>query len=245
MSDRKVLVVGGGVEGVRAALAKAEEGAQVTVVEKFPTLGAERIPRDRLIGPEDAFINPDLDKIRNHGNIEVLPYSEIKKITRGNGKVDARVLKRSLRVDNSKCTDCKACIKVCPVNMFDDFDEDFTFRTAVDYANPKAGEYNIYKEDQPVCQRTCPAHLDIRGYAGRIADGDYLGSLAVIRDRLPLPGSIGRVCPHPCETACNRQYLDEAVSICFLKRYVADVEIDQGIEPVYETPEKKLPGKVA
>jgi len=245
VSDRKVLVVGGGVEGVRAALGKAEEGAHVTVVEKFPTLGAERIPRDRLIGPEDAFINPDLDKVRNHENIELLPYSEIKKITRDNGKVNARVLKRSLRVDNSKCTDCKACIKVCPVNMFDDFDEDFTFRTAVDYANPQAGEYNIYKEDQPVCQRTCPAQLDIRGYVGRIADGNYLDSLAVIRDRLPLPGSIGRVCPHPCETACNRQYLDEAVSICFLKRYVADVEIDQGIEPVYETPEKKLPGKVA
>jgi len=115
----------------------------------------------------------------------------------------------------------------------------------VDYCHPQTGEYNIYKEDMPVCQRTCPANLDIRSYVGLIADGKYLDSLAVIRDRLPLPGSIGRICPHPCETACNRQYLDEPISICFLKRFVADVELDENIEPVYETPDKKYPEKVA
>jgi heterodisulfide reductase subunit A len=80
---------------------------------------------------------------------------------------------------------------------------------------------------------------------GLIADGRYLDSLSVIRDRLPLPGSIGRICPHPCETACNRQYLDEPISICFLKRYVADVELNENIEPVYETPEKKFSEKIA
>jgi len=245
VEDKKVLIVGGGLKGVRAAAEKAKAGAQVTIVEKFPTLGAERIPRDRIIKPDNAFENPDLDEIRNNANVEVLTYSDLKKVTKENGKVHVSILNKSLRVDNSKCNDCKACIKVCPVNMFDDFDEGFTFRTAVDYANPTTGEYNIFKEDMPVCQRACPANLDIRTYAGQIADGKHLDSLATIRDRLPLPGSIGRVCPHPCETACNRQYLDEPISICFLKRYVADVEINEGIEPVYETPEKKLPGKIA
>ncbi len=245
MQDKKVLIVGGGIDGVNAALEKAEAGAQVTIMEKFPTLGAERIPRDRLIQPDDAFVNPDLDKVRNHDNIQVLTYSKIKKVSRDNGKVTAHILKQSLRVDNSKCNDCKACIKVCPVNMLDDFDESLSFRTAVDYFNPGSGEYNIFKEDMPVCQQACPVNLDIRTYVGQIADGKHLDSLATIRDRLPLPGSIGRVCPHPCETACNRQYLDEPISICFLKRYVADVELNEGIEPVYETPEKKLPEKIA
>jgi heterodisulfide reductase subunit A len=129
--------------------------------------------------------------------------------------------------------------------MLDDFDEGYSFRTAVDYFNPNTGEYNIFKEEMPVCQRTCPANLDIRSYVAQIADGKPLDSLATIRDRLPLPGSIGRICPHPCETACNRQYLDESISICFLKRYAADVELDEGIEPVYETPEKKYPEKIA
>ncbi len=245
MDDKSVLIVGGGIEGVSAALERAANGEQVTLVEKFPTLGAERIPRDRLISPEAAFVNPDLDAVRNHDRIRILTYSDIKRVHKDNGTVKAHILKHSLRVDNAKCNDCKACIKVCPVNMFDDFDEGLTFRTAVDYFNPSTGEYNIFKEDMPVCQRTCPVNLDIRTYVGQIADGKYLDSLATIRDRLPLPGSIGRVCPHPCETACNRQYLDEPISICFLKRYVADVELDQGIEPVYETPETKYPEKIA
>lgn len=245
MKGKDVLVVGGGIEGVRTALEKAAGGAKVTLLEKFPTLGAERIPRDRLISPEEAFENPDLEKVREDENIQILPYSDIKKIIRDNGRLRANILKHSLRVDNSKCTDCKACIKVCPVNMLDDFDEALGFRTAVDYCNSGTGEYNIYKEDMPVCQQTCPANLDIRSYVGLIADKKYLDSLAVIRDRLPLPGSIGRVCPHPCETACNRQYLDEPISICFLKRYVADIEIQEGVEPHYETPEKKYPEKIA
>ena len=244
MDNKSVLIVGGGIDGVSAALERATNGEQVTIVEKFPTLGAERIPRDRLVNPADAFVNPDLDAVCHHDRVGILTYSDIKKVKKDNGKVQARILKHSLRVDNTKCNDCKACIKVCPVNMFDDFDEGFTFRTAVDYFNPATGEYNIFKEDQPVCQRTCPVNLDIRTYVGQIADGKYLESLATIRDRLPLPGSIGRVCPHPCETACNRQYLDEPISICFLKRFVADVELDRGIEPVYETPENKYSEKI-
>ncbi len=245
MEAKRTLIIGGGLEGVRAAAEQAKAGARVTIVEKFPTLGGERIPRDRIISPDDAFENPDLEEIRNHPDIEILTYSDLEKVTADNGRIHARIRVKSLRVDNTKCNDCKACIRVCPVNMFDDFDEGLTFRTAIDYFNPATGEYNIFKEDMPVCQRTCPVNLDIRTYVGQIADGKYLDSLATIREKLPLPGSIGRVCPHPCETACNRQYLDEPISICFLKRYVADVEILEGIEPVYETPEKKYPEKIA
>jgi len=246
VDKKQVLVVGGGLEGIQAALEKAESGSKVTILEKFPTLGGERIPRNRLIKtPDDTFTNPNLKTVRGHADIEILTYSELKKAVKENGLVKTRILKRSLRVDNGKCTVCKACIRVCPVNMLDDFDEGLGFRTAVDYANPATGEFNIYKEEMPVCQRTCPVNLDIRAYVGLIADGRHLDSLAKIRERLPLPGSIGRICPHPCETACNRQYLDESVSICFLKRYAADVELDRGIEPVYAVPEKKYAEKIA
>lgn len=245
MKEKNVLIVGGGLESVQAALEQAEKGMQATIIEKFPTLGAERIPKDRLIKPNDAFVNLDLDKARKHSNITILTFSDIKNISRKNGKLKTKILKKSVLVDNSKCNDCKACIKVCPVNMADDFNEDIGFRTAVDYLNAGTGEYNIYKEDMPVCQEACPVNLDIRKYVALIADGKHLESLAKIRERLPLPGSIGRICPHPCETACNRQYLDEALSICFLKRFVADVELNEGTDPVYETPEKKIPGKIA
>jgi len=245
VKEKNVLIVGGGPEGVRTALEQAEKGMQATIIEKFPTLGAQRIPRDRLIKPDEAFVNLDLDKARNHSNINILTFSHLKKISRENGKVKTKILRKSVLVDNSKCDECKACIKVCPVNMADDFNEGMGFRTAVDYLNPGTGEYNIYKEDMPVCQESCPVNLDIRKYIGLIADGKHIESLAKIRERLPLPGSIGRICPHPCETACNRQYLDEALSICFLKRFVADVELNEGTDPVYETPEKKFPEKIA
>ena len=62
VAEKNVLVVGGGPEGIRAALEKAETGVQVTILEKFPTLGGERIPRDRLIKPNEAFVNPDLER---------------------------------------------------------------------------------------------------------------------------------------------------------------------------------------
>jgi len=245
LKEKTVLIVGGGPESLRAALEAAENGMQATLVEKFPTLGAERIPKDRLITPHEAFVNQDLDKVRHHDNIKILTYSQIKKISRENGKVRTKILKKSLLVDHSKCDDCKACIKVCPVNMADDFNEGIGFRTAVDYLNARTGEYNIYKEDMPVCQESCPVNLDIRAYVGLIADGKPIASLAKIRERLPLPGSIGRICPHPCETACNRQYQDDPLSICFLKRFVADAELGEGIDPVYETPEKKFFEKIA
>ncbi len=245
MKEKNVLIVGGGPEGVRTALEQAEKGMHATIIEKFPTLGAERIPQDRLIKPGDGFVNSDLNKVRKHSNIKILTFSDIKKASQEDGKIKTKILKKSIRVDNSKCNDCKACIKVCPVNMADDFSEGIGFRTAVDYLNSETGEYNVYKEDMPICQESCPVNLDIRKYIAFIADGQYAESLAKIRERLPLPGSIGRICPHPCETACNRQYLDEPLSICFLKRYVADVELNEGTDPVYETPEKKFAGKIA
>ena len=87
MEEKNILVVGGGSEGIQAALEKAEAGMQVTLVEKFPTLGAGRIPRDRLIQPNQAFVNEDLDKVRIHPNIQVLTYSDLKSIRRENGKI--------------------------------------------------------------------------------------------------------------------------------------------------------------
>ena len=77
MENKKTLIVGAGPVGIRTALERAEAGEEVTLVEKFPSLGAERIPRNRLIKPEEAFDCPDLQKVKDHPNIKILPYSEI------------------------------------------------------------------------------------------------------------------------------------------------------------------------
>jgi len=75
---------------------------------------------------------------------------------------------------------------------------------------------------RPPCSQACPANTDCQGYVGLIANGAYREALSLIKEKLPLPGSIGRVCPAPCEKACRREMADEAVSIAHLKTFAAD-----------------------
>ena len=72
------------------------------------------------------------------------------------------------------------------------------------------------------CFMACPTHQDIQGYVGLIANGKEREALELIKKDNPLPASIGRVCPHPCEEKCRRKHLEGAVSICALKRFAAD-----------------------
>ena len=72
------------------------------------------------------------------------------------------------------------------------------------------------------CFKACPTHQDIQGYVGLIANGETEEAIKVIKKDNPLPRSIGRVCPHPCEDACRRNHLEGAVSICSLKRFAGD-----------------------
>ncbi|MDY5649417.1 MAG: FAD-dependent oxidoreductase, partial [Lachnospiraceae bacterium] len=83
---------------------------------------------------------------------------------------------------------------------------------------------------RPPCVKECPAGTDCQGYVGLIAEGHYEEALELIKEKIPLPASIGRVCPHPCETACRRGLKDEAVSIASLKRFAAD-RIMEGENP--------------
>ncbi|WZL72234.1 NAD(P)-binding protein [Clostridiaceae bacterium 35-E11] len=78
---------------------------------------------------------------------------------------------------------------------------------------------------RPPCVLACPGQTDCQGYVGLIANGQYKEALTLIKEQLPLPASIGRVCPHPCEDACRRQLAEEPVSIAWLKSFVADIDL--------------------
>ena len=80
----------------------------------------------------------------------------------------------------------------------------------------------IDKADRAPCVRACPSHVNVQGYVQLIKQGKYQEALEVIFRRVPMPAVLGRVCPHYCEEACRRAEKDEAVSICKLKRFVAD-----------------------
>ncbi|SJN52943.1 Glutamate synthase [NADPH] small chain [Vibrio ruber DSM 16370] len=78
---------------------------------------------------------------------------------------------------------------------------------------------------EPPCQTACPAHVDIQQYLALIAQGQYQQAIAVIKKTLPMPLSIGRVCPAFCESGCQRQQLDEPLAIRQLKRHAADHDL--------------------
>ena len=72
------------------------------------------------------------------------------------------------------------------------------------------------------CRNGCPAHINIPKYIECIKEGNYEEALAVNREKTPLVGTLGRVCVHPCESNCNRQPYDQALTIRLLKRFAAD-----------------------
>lgn len=81
---------------------------------------------------------------------------------------------------------------------------------------------------RPPCALACPAGTDCQGYVGLIANGEFEAAIELIKNNIPLPGAIGRVCPHPCEDNCRRKLIDgpeNAISIQWLKRFAADQDM--------------------
>lgn len=76
---------------------------------------------------------------------------------------------------------------------------------------------------RPPCRQACPSNQDCQGYVGLIADGQFDEAFRLIMEDNPLPGCIGRVCPHPCEDACRRELLEGPLSLMRLKRFAAEL----------------------
>ena len=75
------------------------------------------------------------------------------------------------------------------------------------------------------CHLNCPARTDIQGYLKQIAMGNDREAVRIIKEKIPIPASIGRVCPHPCESNCRRRLVEEPLSIAFLKAFAADQDL--------------------
>jgi len=75
------------------------------------------------------------------------------------------------------------------------------------------------------CQAICPARMDIPRMIRQIAANQLEDAIQTVKADIPLPAVLGRICPAPCEKGCRRGAYDDPVSICLLKRYVADVDL--------------------
>src|SRR5689334_19771983 len=89
-------------------------------------------------------------------------------------------------------------------------------------------ERPVYVHNTPPCNTGCPADEDIRGWLRAAEDGSYEAAWRHLTDVNPFPAVMGRVCYHPCETACNRAQLDAAVGINSVERFLGDHALDEG-----------------
>ena len=78
------------------------------------------------------------------------------------------------------------------------------------------------------CSRICPAYMDIPLMIRQIQQKDWKAAIRTVKADIPLPAVLGRICPAPCEKGCNRSQYDTPVSICLLKRIVADIDLTSG-----------------
>ena len=152
-------------------------------------------------------------------------YEHLKKLTEGRGTaLDLAVLERLGRmVKESSLCELGQSAPVPLLHALEHFRSDF--ESCIGLPEPLKKDGFTYRTLLTApCRNGCPAHVDIPLYIGLISGGFYEESIAVVREKTPLVGVLGRVCVHPCEDNCRRQPLDEALSIRVLKRFIADFE---------------------
>ncbi len=238
-----VLVVGGGIAGLQAALDAANAGLKVYLVEKDISLGGMMAKLDKTFPTNDCstcMISPKLIEVGLHPDIEVITQADVESLSGTPGDFTVTLTQAPRYIDLAKCTACGDCAKVCPVTMPSTFDEGLGTRQAAYRHFPQTipSQYAIKKLGRPPCVTTCPAGLKVQGYIQLIKVGRYEEAVRLIMEELPLPGVIGRVCPHPCESACRRAEVDEALAICDLKRFAAD-QVDLDTLPLPKVPLKR------
>ncbi len=233
-----IMVVGGGIAGMQAALDIGSAGNKVYLVERETTIGGHMLQFDKTFPTLDCAAcigTPKMVEVAQDPNIELMSYSEVVEVSGYVGNYTVKVRRKPRYVKEGVCTGCGECVNVCPVSVDSEWDESLQTRKAIYRSFPQAVPitYCIDKKDRAPCVVACPAGVNVQGYVQLIGQGKYREAVSLIMERLPLPGVLGRVCPHPCETQCRRMDVDEAIAIRDLKRFAAD-QVDFGLLPLPE-----------
>ncbi len=227
-----VLVVGGGIAGMQAALDIASAGHKAYLVERQPTIGGHMLQFDKTFPTLDCAAcigTPKMVSVGQNSNIELLTYSDVEEVSGYIGNYKVKVNRHPRYVKEGVCTGCGECANVCPIQRPSEWDEGLSTRKAIYRSFPQAVPitFVIDKRGTAPCKATCPAHVSIQGYVALIKQGKYQEALKLFKEAHPFPAICGRVCHHPCEAVCTRGDVDEPIAIQHLHRFLADFDLSQ------------------
>ncbi|GAI57792.1 unnamed protein product, partial [marine sediment metagenome] len=174
-----VMVVGGGICGMQAALDLANSGFKVYLVEETTSIGGRMAQLDKTFPTNDCsmcIISPKLIEVDKHLNIEILSNSQVESLEGEAGNFTVKVLKKPRYIDIEKCSACGDCLEACPVDLISEFEQGLTTRKAIYQRYPQAipSAFAITKAARPPCKLTCPAGCNGQGYIALISKGKYL-----------------------------------------------------------------------
>ncbi len=138
---KSCVIVGGGITGIQAALDLAEEGFEVYLVEKNPSLGGHMAQLDKTFPTMDCsmcILSPKMAAVIHHPNIHVLTNSEISRVSGYVGNFTVHVAAKPRYVIENLCNGCGECAKVCPIQVPNEFDADLGPRKSIYIPFPQA-----------------------------------------------------------------------------------------------------------
>ncbi|MBW2262283.1 MAG: CoB--CoM heterodisulfide reductase iron-sulfur subunit A family protein [Deltaproteobacteria bacterium] len=170
-----VMVVGGGISGIQAALDLATSGYKVYLVEKAPTIGGKMAQLDKTFPTNDCSMcieSPKFIECDRHPNIEILTYTEVDTVEGRAGDFLVTLTRKPRYVDEDLCTGCTVCTEYCPIPVPDAFNQELSdskaihiyFSQAVPLV-PYIDDRCRYLEDQKctICESVCKNNaIDLR-----------------------------------------------------------------------------------